>query len=203
MSFTEQSADFLVDHSYPASGSAIRDALSSIIRRVVGMAYLVRYMPLLGGGRVKGRPIIVGEGRITIGRKILIINRYMPVEISCAKDAEITIGDNVSINHGVLIAARERITIGNNVMIGNLSIISDTFFPFVPGQGAPTDDPPRPIEIGDGAWLAGRVTVLPGSRIGRGAVIGAGSIVKGDIPPGVLAMGNPARPIARINKGIA
>jgi acetyltransferase-like isoleucine patch superfamily enzyme len=49
------------------------------------------------------------------------------------------------------------------------------------------------VEIGDGVWLAARVTVLPGSRIGAGAVIAAGSVVAGDIPAGNVAGGIPAR----------
>jgi acetyltransferase-like isoleucine patch superfamily enzyme len=77
--------------------------------------------------------------------------------------------------------------------VGNYSIIGDTD---VPGIGQPRNAPvleARDIEIGDGAWLAARVTVLPGARIGRGAVIAAGSVVAGDIPPGAVAGGIPAR----------
>jgi maltose O-acetyltransferase len=51
----------------------------------------------------------------------------------------------------------------------------------------------RPICIGAGTWLGGGAIVLPGVTIGENAVIGAGSVVTGDIPPGVLAVGNPAR----------
>ena len=56
-----------------------------------------------------------------------------------------------------------------------------------------------PIEIGDDVWLAGRVMVRPGSRIGAGAVIGAGSVVDGEIPAGAIASGAPAR-VLRIRR---
>jgi maltose O-acetyltransferase len=49
------------------------------------------------------------------------------------------------------------------------------------------------IEIGDGAWLASRVVVLPGIRIGAGAIVAAGSVVTRDVPPNTLAAGVPAR----------
>jgi|GEM_PF-6224010 len=54
-------------------------------------------------------------------------------------------------------------------------------------------DDPQPIVIGDGAWLGAGVIVLPGRRIGRGAVVGAGSVVTKDIPPDTVWAGNPAR----------
>jgi maltose O-acetyltransferase len=49
------------------------------------------------------------------------------------------------------------------------------------------------IEIGDGAWLASRVMVLPGVRIGAGAVVAAGSVVTRDVPDNTLVAGIPAR----------
>ncbi|MBK8161647.1 MAG: hypothetical protein IPK65_00400 [Gammaproteobacteria bacterium] len=51
------------------------------------------------------------------------------------------------------------------------------------------------IVVGDDAWLGYGVIVLDGARIGRGAIIGAGSIVTGDIPEGVIAAGAPAKVI--------
>jgi len=99
----------------------------------------------------------------------------------------------VYINYGTLVSAQHLITIGANVMVGNYSIIADTE---IPGISEPPGRPriaPRSVEIGDGAWLAARVTVLPGARIGAGAVIAAGSVVAGEIPPGAVAGGIPAR----------
>jgi serine acetyltransferase len=51
----------------------------------------------------------------------------------------------------------------------------------------------RPIEIGDYAWLAHRIIVLPGRKVGRCAVIGSGAVVAHDIPDYGVAAGNPAR----------
>jgi acetyltransferase-like isoleucine patch superfamily enzyme len=50
-----------------------------------------------------------------------------------------------------------------------------------------------PVIIEDGAWLGSHVVVLPGVRIGRGAVIGAGSVVTKSIPANAVAVGVPAR----------
>jgi maltose O-acetyltransferase len=59
----------------------------------------------------------------------------------------------------------------------------------------------KPIEIGSDVWVGGGAIVLPGVRIGSKAVIGAGSVVTRDIPPGVFAAGNPCRVIRDLADG--
>jgi maltose O-acetyltransferase len=53
----------------------------------------------------------------------------------------------------------------------------------------------RPVTIGDNVWLGGGAIVLPGVTIGENSVIGAGAVVTKDVPAGVVAVGNPARPV--------
>ncbi len=57
-----------------------------------------------------------------------------------------------------------------------------------------------PITIGDDCWIAGNVTICGGVTIGKGCVIGAGSVVIRDIPAGMLAAGNPCKPIRPITE---
>jgi acetyltransferase-like isoleucine patch superfamily enzyme len=120
-----------------------------VIERCTAILFLSKHVSLWSGARSSGRPIIVNSGSMTIGRGFKILNFYAPVEINCSEGAEVAIGSNVHINYGVLINARRRVRIGNNVMIGNLSIISDTVFPLQPGQDAPFDDQPKPVEVAD------------------------------------------------------
>ena len=54
--------------------------------------------------------------------------------------------------------------------------------------------------MGSDVWFGGNVTVLPGVTIGDGAVIGAGSVVTRDIPPGVVAAGNPCRVLRPVDQ---
>lgn len=58
----------------------------------------------------------------------------------------------------------------------------------------------KPIVIDDCVWLGANVTVCPGVTIGEGAVIGAGSVVTRDIPPYVIAVGNPCRALREITE---
>ena len=56
------------------------------------------------------------------------------------------------------------------------------------------------IQVGDDCFLGAHCVLLPGSRVGTGSVIGAGAIVTGDIPPGVVAVGAPARPVKSVDE---
>jgi maltose O-acetyltransferase len=60
-----------------------------------------------------------------------------------------------------------------------------------------------PIEIGDGVWIASRVVILPGVRIGAGSVVAAGAVVNRDVPPNVMVGGVPARTVRRLPGGSA
>lgn len=170
----------------------VTNAIVWVQSRLGGRIWLWRCDQVGSNTRTFWRPYIENRGRITIGSDVRINSHWAPVELMSGPDGVIEIADGVYINYGTLISAERRVRIGAKVMIGNFAIIGDTD---VPGF---TDRPrgdvePREIEIGDGAWLAARVTVLPGARIGAGAVIAAGSVVAGDIPPNAVAGGIPAR----------
>lgn len=104
--------------------------------------------------------------------------------------ARIEIGDDCGFS-GTAILAQDSVTIGKNVKVGLNSTITDTDF----HNDDPRSGPARPIVIEDDVWLGINTVILKGVRIGKGSLIGAGSVVTRSIPPGVLALGNPARPI--------
>jgi acetyltransferase-like isoleucine patch superfamily enzyme len=54
---------------------------------------------------------------------------------------------------------------------------------------------PSPVEIGEDVWIGAHAVVLPGVRIGSGAVVGAGAVVNRDVPPNTIVGGVPARVI--------
>jgi acetyltransferase-like isoleucine patch superfamily enzyme len=168
-------------------------ACKSLTSRI-GAVFWLRTCDSVGRNtRTFWRPHIENRGRIVIGSRVRLNSNWAPVELVTGPAGAIEIADGVFINYGTLISAQRRVRIGANVMVGNFAIIADTE---IPGIGEPPGAPlldPRPVEIGDGAWLAARVTVLPGTRIGAGAVIAAGSVVSGAIPAGALAGGIPAR----------
>ncbi len=113
------------------------------------------------------------------------------VEIWCERDAGLTLGDNVFLNQGVRIACSREISIGDNALIGDETVILDNDFHGVansPAQAAP-------VRIESDVWLGTRVIVLRGVTIGRGSVVGAGAVVTRSIPPYTFAAGVPAQVI--------
>jgi len=98
------------------------------------------------------------------------------------------IGHNSRIDHGVVIG--EDVLMGPDVVImsGGHAYLD----PDIPINLQGTV-PSRTITIGDDVWIGTRVIILPGVEIGKGAVIGAGSIVTKNIPDFAVAVGNPAR----------
>jgi len=146
--------------------------------------------------RVAGIPRIENHGRIEIGSRTRLVCDFAPVELRTGPGGEIHIGGQGAINFGTVISAARRVTIGERVSVAPYCIISDTE---VGEPGGTRDSGAEPIEIGDGVWLASRVTVLPGARIGEGSVITAGSVVVGEIPARVVAGGNPARVLRQLD----
>lgn len=133
-----------------------------------------------------------------IGADFTTSNTFGTVQFATAQGGAIDIGDEVSVNYGTSLSARRGIRIGNRSKIGPYCILADSELPLP--LDAPSGNPARAIEIGHDVWLGGRVTVLPGTRIGSGAVVSAGSVVSGDVPPNAVVAGNPAR-VLRITSG--
>ena len=109
-----------------------------------------------------------------------------------------TIGPRTFVNSGAVILDVGRVTVGADVQIGpNVQILTPTH-PLDPELRRSGAEAAEPIAIGDNVWLGGGVIVCPGVTIGRDTVVGAGSVVTRDLPPGVLAVGNPARVIRKL-----
>ncbi|MES1174312.1 MAG: HAD-IIIC family phosphatase [Myxococcales bacterium] len=142
------------------------------------------------GARVEGRLLVQNAGTIRIGGGFSVRATDLPSELVTTAGGSIELGDDVWLNFGSVISAAASVRVGSHVMIGQHCIISDTS---LPGTGDRLANQAQAIEIGDDAWLAGRVTVAPGVKIGAGAVITAGSVVTSDVPARAIAGGVPAR----------
>jgi len=109
--------------------------------------------------------------------------------------AGLALGDNVSIGKDVVITTAGTVTIGHNVMIGHGTKIISANHVIPPGRGQMrfSGHEDKPVVIEDDAWIAAQVVVLPGVRVGEGAVVAAGAVVTRDVPPFTIVGGVPAR----------
>lgn len=113
-------------------------------------------------------------------------------------EAVLKIGDDFGMTGGSVVCASS-VTLGDRVWVGANSVITDTdFHPLAAAarQTDPTQGRTAPIVIEDDVFIGMHALILKGVRLGVGCVIGAGSVVTRDVPPGMIAAGNPARPIS-------
>ncbi|MES2790117.1 MAG: acyltransferase [Planctomycetota bacterium] len=166
--------------------------------------------------RETGRPVQIGEHTVvgpfaiiyegvTIGKRCLIgdgaiIREGTVIGDECIIGMHVTMGDNVIIGNSTTITDLTHITgfsrIGSNVFIapGVMTANDNTI-------GEDSSDLRGPT-IEDGVRIGIRAALLPGVRVGAGAVIGACALVTKDIPPGVLALGVPARIVRNLQEDL-
>jgi acetyltransferase-like isoleucine patch superfamily enzyme len=193
---------------------------SKVRRRLLHIACRLVQWPrilvckLLSSARIHGKPtlnqpmqgvglgVIVFSGNVNIGvfPSPFFFSTYAYIEARNSS-ARISIGEGTWINNGFsAIAEHTSIMIGRRVLIGTNVEIYDSDF-----HGIRVDDRnnsraewAKPVIVEDDVFLGSNVRVLKGVTIGRGAVIGNSSVVVKDIPPGVIAVGNPARVLTEI-----
>jgi len=130
-------------------------------------------------------------GEIRLGAGVWVRGKYRPNVLTCFAGGKIEIGDGSLLN-GTVISARRSVSVGRKAMLSwNTAIIDSNLHPLC------DDEPmePQPVVIGDYVMIGTGVVVLPGARIGEHSVIGANSVVAGDVPAHTLAAGSPAKPV--------
>ncbi len=93
------------------------------------------------------------------------------------------------------LVAVERITLGADCLVGSGVRIVDADFHGIDSNHRRGPGRVAAVELEDNVWIGMNAIVLKGVRIGSGAVVGAGAVVRTDIPAGSVAMGNPARAV--------
>lgn len=159
-----------------------------------------------GAGSAICFPVVAlyGERYIRIGAQTIIgphltLSAGVSPEHELGRDTVVSIGDRCLIGRGSGIVAHESVVIGDDVFTGHQVYVTDANHgyedPEVPiGRQFAA---PRPVSIGAGSWLGHGTIVLPGSWVGTHVVIGAGSVVTGEIPDFSVAVGSPARVVRR------
>jgi acetyltransferase-like isoleucine patch superfamily enzyme len=140
---------------------------------------------------VIGRPFIHGRGQIFAGTDLCLRCLVFPIEIYAQENAVIKIGNHVFINQGSTISAANSIEIGDYTIIGDQTTIYDTDWHGWDELPVKT----AKVSIGKHVWIGAKSIILKGVSIGDNSIIGAGSIVTGDVEKNTIVAGNPAKKI--------
>lgn len=126
-----------------------------------------------------GTEIVLGNGgKLTLGSNV---NTFKRVTLA-AVGGKLTIGSHISFNRNDIIACVDEVTIGSGCFFGPNVVIYDHDHIFSAEGFSKTGLKTAPVVIEPGCWIGAGVTILRGTHIGEGCVIGAGTIVKGNIP---------------------
>lgn len=142
--------------------------------------------------------IHIGEDTL-IGRDCTLLVGYSPDD-PVVPERGIVIGDRCVLGAGSTLTAHESITIGDDVWFGQRVFVSDA------SHGYQDPETPigrqlgqhQPVVVGAGSWVGHGAIILPGARIGRQVVVGAGSVVRGTIPDHCVVAGVPAKVVRRL-----
>lgn len=154
---------------------------------------LCHELNILSPSRREERAAIIRKLLGKTGERFIIHSPFR-----CDFGSNISIGEDFVGNYNLTILDEGEVTIGDNVFIGpNVSIYTVVHALDATQRNAGVMRS-RPVTIGSNVWIGGNVVVLPGVVIGDNSVVGAGSVVTRDVPPSVLAAGNPCRVLRAI-----
>lgn len=165
--------------------------------QLIGRPTLYQPMQAVGAGLIE----FTGNVKIGVYPSPFFFSTYAYIEAR-NKSARISIGDGSWINNNFrAIAEHTSINIGRRVLIGsNVEIFDSDFHGITVGErGKSKPEWAKPVVIEDDVFIGSNVCVLKGVTIGKGSVIASSSIVIKDIPPDVIAGGNPVRVIKKID----
>ncbi|OGQ86730.1 MAG: hypothetical protein A2289_15680 [Deltaproteobacteria bacterium RIFOXYA12_FULL_58_15] len=125
---------------------------------------------------VRGRIWIHGGGTVVLGDRVELNATACAIEIHAAPGAEIVLGDDVFVDAGVSIEARESVRIGDRSRIGRYCKILDNNFHSLRGDRHEKPGS-TPVVVEDDTDLGPMTVLLPGARIGKGTDVGCGRVI--------------------------
>ena len=178
--------------------------VSNILRRIGEFLTLIK-LKRTKGLKTVGFPIIVNNGTFDIGQNVRLnsgtranpIGGQVHLSFFITKNAILRIGNDTGISNTSIFVSNS-VSIGSRVFIGGGCKIWDTDFHSLDFNIRNEDKSFRtgtnsPVVIHDDVFLGGFVTILKGVEIGKGSIIGAGSVVTKSIPENEIWAGNPAK----------
>lgn len=168
--------------------------LNKIVRRVNTIVVEFENMIMHWAGNIPShyfRRLVYRLGGVKIGARSTL---HTGIKFYNAQN--IVIGKDSIVGEGSVLDGRNKLTIGDHVDIASEVMIYNAEHD--------TSDPnfkaiTAPVEINDYVFIGPRAIILPGVKIGKGAVVGAGAVVTKDVDPGTIVGGVPAKEIGKRN----
>jgi maltose O-acetyltransferase len=164
------------------------------------MAKMVsRALPQFSFARTRTLALRAAGVRIGSGSGIL-----GPIDITGAGDIRelFSVGEDTFISGPLHVDLGARVHIGSRVQLGHHVVLLTINHEMGPSRARCGPQVAAPIHIGDGVWIASRVTVLPGVTIGDGSVVASGAVVSRNVEPNTLVAGVPARLVRILEDGV-
>jgi acetyltransferase-like isoleucine patch superfamily enzyme len=189
---------------------AMRDTYAFGMRVFVAQPFFRAYTRKCGKNLRTGEFIhwVQGQGDIILGDNVWLDGKCtFTFAASYSERPTLEIGDGTGLGHDTEITVGKRVTIGKNCIISGSTRIFDSNGHSTDiferrGLKAPSADEVRPVVIGNDVWMGKDCLVFPGVRIGDGAVISAGSVVRKHVPAYAVVAGNPAQVMFRLPRPI-
>jgi maltose O-acetyltransferase len=166
------------------------EAPELVADRAAAAAWLKRYNAASADATEELRAIL-GERLSEVGEGAVIRQPFY-----CDYGYNIRVGAGAFLNFNCVILDVVAVVIGDGAQIGAAVQIYTADHPRDPALRRTGLEFGRAVEIGRNVWIGGGAILLPGVTIGEDAIVGAGSVVTRDVPPGITVAGNPAQPTA-------
>ncbi|MCX2970155.1 MULTISPECIES: acyltransferase [Streptomyces] len=149
-------------------------------------------------GTIFGAPWIELGDHCVVGAEVTLTAGMMP-GLDLGPRPLLRLGDGVVLGRGSHLVAHAEVTVGDDVFFGPYCYVTSTNHSYDDPEEPVGKQWPRaaPVEIGSGSWLGHGAVVLPGARLGRNVVVGAGSVVRGEVPDHAVVAGAPAKVVRR------
>jgi hypothetical protein len=162
------------------------------------LAYRIRYPRRLRVGR---GVVILGRLRLARGTRLELGDRTrVRGKVIVNGGGRVVVGPDSLLN-GCWILAGSEVTLGARCLLSDCGITDSDFHHLDPlSRHLPPDaSTRRPVRLADNVWVGAHALVLKGTDIGEDSVVGAGSVVRGEVPRGVVVAGNPAQVVKKFD----
>lgn len=154
--------------------------------------------------RLDSLPVNAGKERFAVLRELLGgVGEKTEIKspFKCDYGYNIELGSGVFANYNCVFLDTGSITIGDGTEMGPEVQIYTADHPHDPELRREYYEFSRPVAVGKNVWIGGGAILCPGVSIGDDSIIGAGSVVTRNVPAGVVAVGNPCRPVKSVHDG--